>query len=173
MPRTDLPERVEGTRKSNGNLRFLASNDATERRSEVCLLRVEPRQPCIGVLCPKLGFCRLRELEKVVHVPLGDLRPAAPRQPVSGILPDRLEHPVAGVSEANEALFDERLQGVEVGVGDLLCRLEGAASGEDTESGEELLLSDECHFEFHTIQVLRRATRAKKTIDSFVTRVVR
>ena len=31
VPRTDLPERVEGTGKSDGNLRFLASDDATER----------------------------------------------------------------------------------------------------------------------------------------------
>ena len=41
---------------------------------------------------------------------------------------------------AEEALVDERLQDVEVGVTDLFGRSEGAAAGEDCEPREELLL---------------------------------
>ena len=41
---------------------------------------------------------------------------------------------------AEEALLDERLEGVEVGRADLLCGLERAAAGEDGEPGEEALL---------------------------------
>jgi hypothetical protein len=56
------------------------------------------------------------------------------------MVPDRLEHPVAAVGEAQEALLDERLQGVEVGVGDFLCRLERATAGEDAQARKERLL---------------------------------
>ena len=41
---------------------------------------------------------------------------------------------------AKEALVDERLEEVEVGVADVFGRVEGAAAGEDGEAGEELLL---------------------------------
>jgi hypothetical protein len=43
------------------------------------------------------------------------------------------------VGESQEALLDERLQGVEVGVSDFLCGFERAATGEDGETREELL----------------------------------
>ena len=39
-----------------------------------------------------------------------------------------------------EALVDERLERVEVGVADFLGRVEDAAAGEDSEAGEELPL---------------------------------
>ena len=60
--------------------------------------------------------------------------------PLPRVLADRLEHPVALVREAKQALLDERLQGVDVGITYLLCGLERAAAGEDGEAGEELLL---------------------------------
>lgn len=56
------------------------------------------------------------------------------------VLPDRLQHPVALVREAEEALLDEGLQGVEVGVCDLFRCLKRAAAGEDGEGAEEALL---------------------------------
>ena len=61
-------------------------------------------------------------------------------EPLPRVVPDRLQHPVATVPEAEEPLLDERLQGVEVGVGDLLGSFERASAGEDGEAGEELLL---------------------------------
>ena len=41
---------------------------------------------------------------------------------------------------AQQALLDERLQDVEVGVADVFGSVERAAAGEDGEAGEELLL---------------------------------
>ena len=59
---------------------------------------------------------------------------------LAGELPDRLQHPVALVREAKEALLDERLQRVEIGCCDLLRRVERAATREDRERSEETLL---------------------------------
>ena len=65
---------------------------------------------------------------------------ARSRKQFGRVLADRLEHPVAPVGEAQQALLDQRLQGVEFGVGNLLRRLQRAAAGEDRQAGEELLL---------------------------------
>ena len=62
------------------------------------------------------------------------------RQALLRVLLDRLQHPEALVRVADEALVDERLQRVEVGVRHLLCRLERATAAEDGQAGEELLL---------------------------------
>ena len=62
---------------------------------------------------------------------------------------------------AEEALLDERLERVEVGVGDGLGRLERAAAGEDAEPGEEhLLLGVESRSCDHSIVARRVACRA-------------
>ena len=61
-------------------------------------------------------------------------------EPLRRVLPDRLQHPVALVREAQQALLDERLQRVEVGVRDLLGRVERAAPDEDGERSEDALL---------------------------------
>jgi hypothetical protein len=59
-------------------------------------------------------------------------------EPLSRVLPDGLQHPVALVRVTDEALLNERLESVEVGVCDLFGGLERAAAGEDREAGEEL-----------------------------------
>jgi hypothetical protein len=56
------------------------------------------------------------------------------------VLSDCREHPVALAREAQEALLDERLQGVEVGVSDFLRRVQRAATGKDGEGPKEALL---------------------------------
>ena len=61
-------------------------------------------------------------------------------EPLRRVLPDRLQHPVALVGEAEQALLDERLQRVEIGLADFFGRLQRAAAREDGEAGEELLL---------------------------------
>ena len=72
--------------------------------------------------CDRLGFVRLFEL-------------------LARVLADRLEHPEAAARPAaQEALVDERLQLVEVGVADGLGRLEREAAGEDGEPAEQALL---------------------------------
>ena len=56
-------------------------------------------------------------------------------------LADRLEHPeAAGLPAADEALVDQRLHELEVGVGDLLGRLQRPAAAEDGECREQLPL---------------------------------
>src|SRR6185437_8302496 len=55
-------------------------------------------------------------------------------------LPDGLEHPVAPLARADEALVEQRLQGVELGVRDLLRRFERAAAGEGRKAAKEALL---------------------------------
>ena len=65
---------------------------------------------------------------------------AACRKPLTGVLPDRLEHPEALCRVAEEALVDQRLQRVEVHPGDRVGRLHRAAAAEDGQSGEQPLL---------------------------------
>src|SRR5688500_15243018 len=63
-------------------------------------------------------------------------------EPLDGKLADGLEHPEAAAvgSDADEALVDQRLEGVEVSVDDLFGRLEGPAAAEDGQAGEQALL---------------------------------
>ncbi len=83
----------------------------------------------------------LRELEKEPGVPPPKLSFVARlAEPLRRKLSDRLEHPVALVRETEEALLDERLHGVEVGIRHLLRGRESAAAGEDREAGEQPLL---------------------------------
>ena len=63
------------------------------------------------------------------------------RELLGRVLPDRLEHPVAPLREAEEALVDERLERVEVGVTHVLRRSESASAGEHGEAREQPLLS--------------------------------
>ena len=56
---------------------------------------------------------------------------------LGGVLLDRLEHPVAAAGEVDEALLDERLERVQVGVADLLGGVERAAAREDREAREQ------------------------------------
>ena len=55
-------------------------------------------------------------------------------------LADSLQHPKAPVRKPHEALLDECLECVELGLDDLLRRLERAAAGEDGEPREQMLL---------------------------------
>ena len=55
-------------------------------------------------------------------------------------LADRLQQPVAPVGESKEALVDERLQRVEIGVADVFGGFQRAAAGEDGQARKELLL---------------------------------
>ncbi len=71
---------------------------------------------------------------------VSERQPILRRQLLPRELPNRLQHPVALLGKADEALLDERLQGVELGVADHFGCLERAAPGEDREAGEELLL---------------------------------
>src|SRR5919201_6567359 len=90
--------------------------------SEIWLRFLRQGQEALGVALPHLlGLVRLFDSR-------------------GRVLADRLEHPKAFVGVAEEALVDERLEEVEVGVGDFFGRFERAATREDGEPGEELPL---------------------------------
>ena len=56
------------------------------------------------------------------------------------VFADRVQHREPVISVSQEALLDERLERIEVSIGDLFGRLERAAAVEDSESREEALL---------------------------------
>ena len=58
-------------------------------------------------------------------------------EPLGRVLPDRLEHPETLPLPAEQALVDQRLERVDVGVADLLGRLERAAAAEDRQAFEQ------------------------------------
>src|SRR5690242_1070027 len=62
------------------------------------------------------------------------------RKPLMSELANRLQHPKALVNMPNKALLDERLQRVEVCVGDLCCGFDRAAAWKDGEAREEPFL---------------------------------
>jgi hypothetical protein len=68
----------------------------------------------------------------------GRFRLARCFEPLRRILPDRLEHPEPLAAVPHQALFDERLQQVDVCVADGFRRLERAAR-EDREPREQQL----------------------------------
>ena len=61
-------------------------------------------------------------------------------QPLRRVLPDRLQHPVAPVREAERLFSTSDCSVSRSASADLFGRLQRAAAGEDGEAGEELLL---------------------------------
>src|SRR5207237_9917255 len=100
----------------------------------------EPSGPGQAALEPG----RVSELAKgevVVGVPAAyGVGFVASIQELVGVLADRLQHPEAALRVPEQAFVNERLQGVEVRVHDLLSRLERAAAAEDGHPGEGRLL---------------------------------
>ena len=84
---------------------------------------------------------RFGDVEHVESMPPAQFSLLAARgQALPGVLADRLQHPEALARVPEEALVDQRLEGVQIGLGDLLCGLQRAAAGEDGQSGEQPLL---------------------------------
>src|SRR5262249_6461885 len=82
-----------------------------------------------------------RESKVVLEVSAGDGAGGSCRfEKAPRVLSDRLEHPVALVREAQQALLDERLERVDGGVDDLFCSKQRAATGEDGKRLEDTLL---------------------------------
>jgi hypothetical protein len=79
-----------------------------------------------------MGLCLLGEREEVLGVaPPQFLGLARVLEPLGRVLADRLQHPEALLSVAEKALVDEILDGVQVGLGDILGVGDHAAAGED------------------------------------------
>ncbi len=136
------PEAFERDRDSRRELDIVLEGPI-DRRAKVLLFGDRDVMPLSSVNLDRLvGHPEgLRELEKEPGVPPPKLSFVARlREPLRCKLSDRLEHPVALVRETEEALLDERLHGVEVGVRHLLRGRERAAAGEHREAGEQPLL---------------------------------
>ena len=105
------------------------------------MLRFEAVEPDRRARAAQLGLRELRQLEEVRAAPTSQLLGSAGLlESLERELADRLQHPETLLRVADEALFDERLQRVEVGVGHFLSRLERAAAGKDGQVGEKELL---------------------------------
>ena len=116
---------------------FLGS--MVEHCSQVVLFGVEPGEafgaPNVDVLAIPV------EGEAVkAGVPAGKPSSSIFALAFAGVLANCLQHPVAAVCEAEEALLDEGLHCVEVGVGNLFCGFQCAATGEDGQRSEDSLL---------------------------------
>jgi hypothetical protein len=102
---------------------------------------LEPVEPRSLRRARKLGLGLESEPEVMLGMPplqlLGIRRSS---QRLGGELSDRLQHPVAPVREAHEALVHQRLKRVEVGITDVLRGLQRAAAREDRQPGEQPLL---------------------------------
>ena len=81
------------------------------------------------------AFCKLQEVARLAFARLGA---CSIGQLLECVLADRLQHPEALVRVTDEALLDERLERVEVGVAGRFGGLEGATAVEDGQPGEQL-----------------------------------
>src|SRR5207248_4167886 len=135
-PRT--PDAGQGSGELQNLLRLAPRLEPGEDCTEVVVLALEPVEP--GAVTRELVRVRislLGEREKVV----GEAAAERPRfagafELLGRVFTDRLEHPETIVAVTKKALVDERLERVEVRVGDLLGRLEGAAAAEHGQPGE-------------------------------------
>jgi hypothetical protein len=134
---TDLPEVPERARHLQDGLRLAGSLQSVEGGPQVVVLTLESVVPW-RVLLPLHGLRLFREHGEMPRVtPANLVRLARSLQPLEGVLADRLEHPEPVLRMAHEALVDERLERVEIGVDDLLRGLERATTDEDGEAREQ------------------------------------
>ncbi len=140
-PAARQPERAEQFRRTRCVLRRSAL-EIVEGCPEVVLLFPEPRQQLSTAGAQdERGWSLLEQREVVVRVTAGErIGLAGLVQPFARIVADRLEHPVALVRVTQQALVDERVEGVETGLAHLLRRLERAAAAEYRQPGEQALL---------------------------------
>ena len=112
-----------------------------ERGPDLVVLLGEPRQPGFLVGAVELRFGAFNEIGDPAGMARADLRALAGRvELLDGMFPDGLEHPIPVARGLDEALLDERLERIELGLRDHLGRFEAEAGGEDPESSEEDLL---------------------------------
>ena len=128
------PEVGKRRRKAHEDLALLRVARPLERAAHVVVLGGEARVAATAHgarlgrhfakgLAPRRNRGRTARAAAVIFAS----SPLAPSRSTR-VLADRLEHPEALAGVADQALVDQRLQHVEVGLGDLLGRLEGAAA---------------------------------------------
>ena len=129
-----LPEAPQRAREPLLELARCGLGEVIEGGAEVVVLGLEPVEPPLRISAEDLRMRLLGEGEVPISVPA--------REP--GIvemfgceLTDRLQHPKALAAVAEEALVDERLERVQVGVADLLRCLQGGAADKDGHPSEQ------------------------------------
>ena len=135
MP-THLPERSQPTHELQRELDVRVDRPA-ERGADVAVLRLEPIEPRHGILAGQVrGLRRRSEFCQPLRVPSADLGGAVLLEQLHCEMANRLEHREARIAPSQEVVVDERGQGLERHLADVLGGLERAPAGEDAEPGE-------------------------------------
>src|SRR6266542_1330207 len=136
------PELPDRPAELQGCLRLARGLEPVEGGAEVVVVALEPIEPLFRTHAEDARLRLLDQGEEVLRVSLPQLvRPARLLQPFECVIPDRLQQPEALVRVAEETLVDQRLERVEIRLGDLLRRFERAAAREDGKPREQALFS--------------------------------
>src|SRR5262249_27338743 len=109
-----------------------------QRGAHVLGLRSQPREPLRLVCARQLRFRLERKVEIVGEVSLaGSVELAACLELLRGVLANGLEHEEStGLSCAEEALVDKRLERIEIRAADVLCGVGVETPGKDIKPSE-------------------------------------
>ena len=92
---------------------------------ELALLPIQPFPPAAQLLVPQPRFRLLGDRQEILRVAASQLHSLVRcGEPLGRVLANRLEHPEPFLGAPNEALVDEGLERVEVGVDDLFGRFQ-------------------------------------------------
>ena len=147
-----LPEAPERPGEPQRRLRLPACRRPAERRPEIVVLRLQPRQPRRLLRAGQCGLRLLREREEVrgVRRAIASILVARP-QPLARVFADRLQHPEAGLAVRvallpQQALPQQAATASSTSTAALLAaadrgdRLQPRAAREDRQAPEERLL---------------------------------
>ena len=135
-----VPEPLQGPSQTENELGLSRGLQPVESSSEVVMLSFQAVQPFFGV-ATQMRLRLLRHRQEMLGVPSpNSARFSRILEPLHGELPDRLEHPEPVTSPTQEALVDERLHDVQVGLSDRFGGRQRAASPEHGQPGEQALL---------------------------------
>ena len=135
-----VPESGQSPCQPEGELAFAGGPESLESGTEVVVVALQPIEPGQRVES-QVRFGLLGQGQEVLGV-------AAPKllgltrlvEALRGVLADRLEHAEATIDEAQEALVNERLERIEVGLGHRLGGFERATAAEHGGATEKHLL---------------------------------
>ena len=135
------PELLQRSRQSQDTLGLARRFESVQSGSEVVVLAFQLLKPLPWGPPEDARLCLLREGQEVLRVaPMHPFGLARLLEPLKSELADRLQHPEAVCSMADEALVDERLKHVQIGLRHFLRSFERTPAGENRQAGEERLL---------------------------------
>ncbi len=157
----EVPEPVERSGQLQGELGFAGGFQPVESRAEVVVFAFESLDPF------RWAFAEMRirvfgERQEPLRVPAAQrITVAGDLEPLGRVLADGLQHPETLFALPEQALLDERLERVHIGIRHLLGGFERAAAAEDGEPREQVSL-------FGREQVVRPLDRrAQRLVASF------